>query len=91
MPIYEYLCDACGHQLAKLQKLNDIPLVECPSCQQATLKKQMSVAGFQLKGTGWYATDYKPKRAKDDQATLMASCPVARACGAQCNGTTSAK
>ena len=61
MPIYEYQCDACGHQLEKLQKISDPVLKECPACHQSTLNKLVSAAGFQLKGTGWYATDFKNK------------------------------
>ena len=61
MPIYEYQCNACGHQLEALQKFSDAPLTLCPECQQPTLTKLISAAGFQLKGTGWYATDYKGK------------------------------
>ncbi len=59
MPIYEYRCLACGHELEKLQKLNDSPLTDCPVCNEAALKKQMSAAGFRLKGSGWYETDFK--------------------------------
>jgi len=59
MPIYEYRCSSCGHELEALQKLSDAPLVACPSCKTDTLVKQVSAAGFQLKGSGWYATDFK--------------------------------
>jgi len=59
MPIYEYQCKNCGHALEKLQKVNDAPLTDCPSCQQADLVKLVSAAGFKLKGTGWYETDFK--------------------------------
>jgi putative FmdB family regulatory protein len=59
MPIYEYRCGACGHELEVLQKLSEAPLTECPSCGQSRLSKLISAAGFQLKGTGWYATDFK--------------------------------
>ena len=59
MPIYEYRCSACGHELEALQKLSDAPLVACPSCGAATLVKKVSAAGFQLKGSGWYATDFR--------------------------------
>ncbi len=64
MPIYEYRCSACGHKLESLQKLADAPLVTCPSCGKDSLKKQLSAAGFQLKGSGWYATDFKGSGAK---------------------------
>ncbi|NLS56052.1 FmdB family zinc ribbon protein [Hafnia alvei] len=66
MPIYEYACSECNHQLEKLQKMADAPLVDCPECGRPTLKKRVSAAGFQLKGTGWYATDFKPKSGKSE-------------------------
>ncbi|MFM5713438.1 zinc ribbon domain-containing protein [Aeromonas allosaccharophila] len=52
MPIYEYRCDVCGHELAKLQKLSDAPLTDCPACSKPNLVKLISAAGFRLKGTG---------------------------------------
>ena len=66
MPTYEYQCTACGHHLEAFQKMTDAPLSECPKCHQNALSKQISAAGFQLKGTGWYKTDYvnKPKPAE---------------------------
>jgi putative FmdB family regulatory protein len=70
MPIYEYQCAACAHQLEALQKISEAPLTECPMCHQETLTKLVSAAGFQLKGTGWYATDYSAKnKAKSDNTT----------------------
>jgi putative FmdB family regulatory protein len=59
MPIYEYRCSSCGHELEALQKLSEAPLRACPSCNAEALVKQVSAAGFQLKGSGWYATDFK--------------------------------
>jgi putative FmdB family regulatory protein len=59
MPIYEYRCTSCGHQKDHLQKLSDPALTTCPACGQETYAKQLSAAGFQLKGSGWYATDFK--------------------------------
>ena len=59
MPIYEYVCDNCGHYLEALQKLSDEPLVFCPECGDAALRKQVSAAAFRLKGTCWYETDFK--------------------------------
>ncbi|MFV8767240.1 FmdB family zinc ribbon protein, partial [Yersinia enterocolitica] len=53
-------CSACNHRLEKLQKFSDAPLTQCPACHQPALSKLISAAGFQLKGTGWYATDFKP-------------------------------
>lgn len=61
MPIYEYQCKDCGYEFEKLQKISDDPLSECPSCKKSSLVKLISAAGFQLKGTGWYATDFKNK------------------------------
>src|SRR5436190_14921963 len=59
MPIYEYRCSSCGSEHEVLQKLSDPPLTVCPSCQKSTVTKLVSAAGFQLKGSGWYATDFK--------------------------------
>jgi putative FmdB family regulatory protein len=61
MPIYEYQCTACGHQLEAMQKISEAPLTECPTCHKSALQKLISAAGFQLKGTGWYATDFRNK------------------------------
>lgn len=65
MPIYSYRCENCGHQKDVLQKISDPLLVACPSCHQQTLKKQVTAAGFQLKGSGWYVTDFRNPPAKD--------------------------
>ncbi|WP_373379236.1 FmdB family zinc ribbon protein [Cupriavidus nantongensis] len=60
MPIYAYRCDACGHGRDVLQKMSDAPLTDCPSCGAAgAFKKQLTAAGFQLKGSGWYVTDFR--------------------------------
>ncbi len=59
MPIYEYHCAACGHQKDVLQKVADAPLTICPSCGKESFAKALTAAGFQLKGSGWYATDFK--------------------------------
>jgi len=64
MPIYEYRCSSCGHELEALQKFSDAPLVTCPACAGNALVKLMSAAGFQLKGSGWYATDFKGSGSK---------------------------
>ena len=63
MPIYEYRCESCGHQQEFLQKVSDAPLTICPKCGQASLAKMLTAAGFQLKGSGWYATDFRNKGA----------------------------
>jgi putative FmdB family regulatory protein len=59
MPIYEYRCSVCGYQNDYLQKISEPPLTECPECGKSTFTKQVTAAGFQLKGTGWYATDFR--------------------------------
>lgn len=59
MPIYEYRCADCSHELERIQKVSDDPLTECPACGRPTLKKLISAAGFRLKGGGWYETDFK--------------------------------
>ena len=61
MPIYEYRCKQCGHTFDKLQKMSDDALTNCPECQEETLDKLVSAPSFQLKGQGWYATDFKDK------------------------------
>ena len=59
MPIYAYKCESCGFTKDVLQKLSDAPLTDCPACAASTFRKQLTAAGFQLKGSGWYATDFK--------------------------------
>jgi putative FmdB family regulatory protein len=59
MPIYAYRCESCGFAKDVLQKVSDQPLTECPTCGKSTFKKQVTAAGFQLKGTGWYVTDFR--------------------------------
>jgi putative FmdB family regulatory protein len=73
MPIYAYRCDECGFAKDVLQKMSDPVLTVCPSCGMSTFKKQLTAAGFQLKGTGWYATDFRGGKAP---ATGTASGPV---------------
>ncbi|MBI3575322.1 MAG: zinc ribbon domain-containing protein [Gammaproteobacteria bacterium] len=68
MPIYEYRCEACGQALEVMQKLGDAALKDCPSCSRPALKKLISAAGFQLKGSGWYATDFKGGAKKPSEA-----------------------
>jgi putative FmdB family regulatory protein len=69
MPIYEYRCDACGHELEKLQRMSESPLTECPACGKPTLRRLISAAGFRLKGSGWYETDFK----KDNKRNVVES------------------
>jgi putative FmdB family regulatory protein len=59
MPLYEYRCADCGHELEVLQKISAPAPVECPACHKPGLQKQVTAAGFQLKGTGWYVTDFR--------------------------------
>ena len=64
MPIYEYLCNACGVEKEHLQKISDAPIAACPNCGSSSYVKRISAAGFQLKGSGWYVTDFKNNKAK---------------------------
>jgi putative FmdB family regulatory protein len=100
MPIYAYKCGSCGHAKDVLQKISDDPLTQCPSCGQDTFSKQLTAAGFQLKGSGWYATDFKgggaaatsapaTAAAASDGATSTAAASdaggtAAGGCGASC-------
>jgi putative FmdB family regulatory protein len=59
MPIYAYKCESCGHAKDVLQKISDAPLTDCPACGKSTFAKQLTAAGFQLKGSGWYVTDFR--------------------------------
>ena|SRR6185436_392003 len=68
MPIYEYRCSQCGFQNEYLQRLSEPPHTKCPKCGKKTFKKMVTAAGFQLKGTGWYATDFKNSGAKPSSA-----------------------
>lgn len=65
MPIYEYECGSCQHELEALQKMSEAPLVDCPACAQPALIKKVSAAGFRLKGSGWYETDFKTANRKN--------------------------
>jgi putative FmdB family regulatory protein len=74
MPIYAYRCESCGFKKDALQKMSDAPLTTCPECGKETFVKQVTAAGFQLKGSGWYVTDFRggnngaPAAKKDDGA-----------------------
>lgn len=84
MPIYEYQCTNCHHHFDLMQKISDEPVTLCPQCNKNTVIKLISAAGFQLKGTGWYATDFKNKSStkteasttKDDSAKKTDSTPT---------------
>jgi putative FmdB family regulatory protein len=87
MPIYEYRCDRCGFQKEFLQKMSDPALTACPECGEDALKKMISAAGFQLKGNGWYATDFKGGKAdKGESKPSPTPACGAGACSA-CTGT----
>jgi putative FmdB family regulatory protein len=73
VPIYEYRCSSCGFQKEYLQKVSDPLLSVCPECSKATFGKMLTAAGFQLKGGGWYATDFKNSGAKPAAKTPEAS------------------
>lgn len=77
MPIYEYQCGKCGHQLEMMQKMSDAPLTTCPKCHQSSLNKLISASGFQLKGSGWYATDYSSK-GKEKKAETSTDTPPSK-------------
>jgi len=68
MPIYEYRCEACGHEHEAIRKFSDPTLKDCPSCGKPALKKLVSAAGFHLKGTGWYVTDFRDSDKKKAKA-----------------------
>ena len=89
MPIYAYKCDSCGHAKDVLQKISDEPLSVCPQCGAASFTKQVTAAGFQLKGSGWYATDFKggaapsaPAVGKDASSAGAEPAPAATAAAA---------
>lgn len=69
MPIYEYQCTGCDHHFDLIQKMSDLPIKTCPKCAEDKAIRLVSAAGFQLKGTGWYATDFKTKSKESSSAT----------------------
>ncbi len=85
MPIYAYKCGACGHAKDVLQKISDAPLTQCPACGAEAFAKQITAAGFQLKGSGWYVTDFRggsgssapATGAKSEEAAAPAAAPAA--------------
>ena len=82
MPIYEYRCEACGHELEAMHKMSDSPLTDCPECGKSALAKKISAAGFRLKGGGWYETDFKSGKKKNvhDSGTTSSS-KSGKSCG----------
>lgn len=81
MPIYEYRCTSCGIEKEVMQKMSDAPLTTCPECGKEAFAKQLSAAGFQLKGSGWYATDFKGGSSKPKEESAPAA---ATPCGGNC-------
>lgn len=73
MPIYAYKCGSCGHAKDVLQKISDAPLTDCPACGASSFSKQITAAGFQLKGSGWYVTDFR----SNGGGTASSSAPAA--------------
>ncbi|MFP3889830.1 FmdB family zinc ribbon protein [uncultured Ralstonia sp.] len=98
MPIYAYRCDACGHAKDVLQKMSDAPLTDCPACGAPAFKKQLTAAGFQLKGSGWYVTDFRggsggasaASTAAKTDAAAPAAAPAASAASDSTSSTASA-
>ncbi len=86
MPIYEYRCPSCGFQKEHLQKMSDAPLTACPSCGATGYAKLLSAAGFQLKGSGWYATDFKDGGSSAAPAAATSSSSSDTAPAASCGG-----
>jgi len=91
MPIYAYRCSACGHEKDVLQKLSAEPLTTCPACNTENFSKQITAAGFQLKGSGWYATDFKGGSSSSSSASASSttassseSSAPAAGCGSSC-------
>jgi putative FmdB family regulatory protein len=86
MPLYEFKCMECGHELEVLQKISAPHPTDCPACQKPGLQKKVTAAGFQLKGSGWYVTDFRggqtaPKASTKTESTAAAqpeSTPVAK-------------
>jgi putative FmdB family regulatory protein len=83
MPIYEYQCQACGHEYEALQKLSAAPLTDCPECNKPSLVKKISAAGFRLKGGGWYETDFKSGSKKNvaNEAPACGASGTSGGCG----------
>jgi len=96
MPIYEYQCQSCSHELEKLQKLSDAPLSLCPQCGKDELRRKISAAGFRLKGGGWYETDFKKSGKKNlagdgggsSDSSSSSSSPSSTPAPAAASGTT---
>ncbi len=81
MPFYEYRCGSCGHEFEAMQKMSDGPLVDCPGCEEPELVKLVSAAGFRLKGSGWYETDFKGSSRKKDTEAAESKSSGGHSCG----------
>ncbi|HGG59428.1 MAG TPA: zinc ribbon domain-containing protein [Gammaproteobacteria bacterium] len=86
MPIYEYRCKACDHELEAMQKISDAPLVECPECGKPELTKLVSAAGFRLSGSGWYETDFKSGNKKNLKESGSSESSSSASSGGCCSG-----
>lgn len=90
MPIYEYQCQACGNEHEAIQKMSADPLLVCPACSEPELKKKISAAGFRLKGSGWYETDFKggSKKNVSEESKATSAKPSGGSCcgGGGCGG-----
>ncbi len=95
MPIYEYLCNSCGAKKEHIQKMSDAPVKACPECCSEDYVKQISAAGFQLKGSGWYVTDFKNKpaqpTAKSDKSDAQSSTEESKSSDAKTDSKTDTK
>jgi putative FmdB family regulatory protein len=89
VPIYAYRCEACGFAKDALQKVSDAPLTDCPACGEAKFKKQLTAAGFQLKGTGWYVTDFRNGASSAKPSTQDATKSEGTSTGASDNAASS--
>lgn len=85
MPIYAYRCSACGHTKDVLQKMSADPLTTCPACNTENFSKQITAAGFQLKGNGWYATDFKGSSSTTSTPAAESAAPAACGTGCACH------
>jgi putative FmdB family regulatory protein len=87
MPIYAYKCESCGHRQDVLQKISDPLLTDCPACGAATYVKQVTAAGFQLKGSGWYVTDFRDGGSNKDKGGAAADKPVEKSADQSAEGS----
>ncbi|MEM9621153.1 MAG: zinc ribbon domain-containing protein [Pseudomonadota bacterium] len=91
MPIYEYRCDNCGHELEAFQKHSEAPLQTCPECQTESLRKKISATAFRLKGGGWYETDFKSGNKKNVAGAENSSADNSKSSGGDSAGSSDKK